>query len=175
MRRRVGAAADADGATARTEDPMTHVERRFIAITLLLGVMLGGAPTAAQESGLRAAVEAANRQFSAALSQGDAAKIASLYSSAAQLFPPNGDIVQGREGIQKAWQGVVDSGVAGATLTTMEVEAGGGVAYEVGRYEMTDKSGKAIDHGKYITIWKNESGAWKIHRDIWNTSVAPAR
>jgi ketosteroid isomerase-like protein len=65
----------------------------------------------------------------------------------------------GRDAIQKVWQGMVDSGVAGATLTTTEVAAaGGGTAYEVGRYELTDKSGKSIDHGKYIVIWTQETG-----------------
>jgi hypothetical protein len=34
--------------------------------------------------------------------------------------------------------------------------------------------GKVLDKGKYIVIWKKEDGTWKLHRDIWTTSVPPA-
>ncbi len=47
-------------------------------------------------------------------------------------------------------------------------------ASEVGRYVVKDAAGKKIDHGKYIVIWKKVAGTWKLYRDIWNTSDAPA-
>jgi hypothetical protein len=28
-----------------------------------------------------------------------------------------------------------------------------------------------LDQGKYIVIWKREKGQWKLHRDIFNSSV----
>jgi len=28
-----------------------------------------------------------------------------------------------------------------------------------------------MDQGKYIVIWKQVEGEWKLHRDIWNTSM----
>ena len=37
---------------------------------------------------------------------------------------------------------------------------------------MTDKSGKEIDKGKYIVLWKMEDGKWKLHRDIFNSDNA---
>jgi ketosteroid isomerase-like protein len=30
--------------------------------------------------------------------------------------------------------------------------------------------GTEADRGKYIVIWKNQGGLWKLHRDIWNSS-----
>jgi ketosteroid isomerase-like protein len=50
------------------------------------------------------------------------------------------------------------------------VEANGDSAYEVGQYELTDQSGKVLDKGKYVVIWKLDGGRWKLHRDIWTTS-----
>ena len=44
---------------------------------------------------------------------------------------------------------------------------------EVGSYSMTDKSGKEIDKGKYIVLWKMEDGKWKLHRDIFNSDMPP--
>jgi len=36
-----------------------------------------------------------------------------------------------------------------------------------------DPSGKTIeDHGKYVTIWKKQSGKWKVAYDIFNTDLA---
>jgi ketosteroid isomerase-like protein len=33
-----------------------------------------------------------------------------------------------------------------------------------------------MDRGKYIVVWKDEGGKWKLHRDIWNSSLpAPSK
>jgi ketosteroid isomerase-like protein len=28
-----------------------------------------------------------------------------------------------------------------------------------------------VDQGKYIVIWKQDGGQWKLHRDIFNSSL----
>ena len=138
---------------------------------LLLGV--GVAPAVAED--VRAAIEAANAQLVSALSRGDAAGIAAMYSANAQLFPANSDIVSG-QAIQQFWQGAVDAGIKNLTLTTLEAEAQGNIAYEVGTYTLPGEEGKMIDVGKYVVVWKRVGGQWKLHRDIWTTSVpAPAQ
>ena len=60
-------------------------------------------------------------------------------------------------------------GLTGATLEIVDVDASGETAVEVGRYRLTAGDAEA-DHGKYIVVWKNVDGRWKLHRDIWNTS-----
>ena len=35
---------------------------------------------------------------------------------------------------------------------------------------MKADGGVVADRGKYIVIWKNEGGSWKLHKDIFNTS-----
>lgn len=122
----------------------------------------------------KAAIDAANKAFLAAFTKHDAAGVAAVYSTTAEAFPPNGDIVRGRAGIQKMWQGVIDSGIASADLATTEVHAEGNLAYEVGTYAMKTKDGKVADNGKYCVVWIKENGQWKLHRDIWNTSL-PAK
>jgi ketosteroid isomerase-like protein len=130
---------------------------------------------AAEAQGARAAVEAANGKFSSAFAAGKAADVAAHYSADAQAFPPNGDIVAGRAAIQNLWQGVMDSGVKGVKLTTLELTPRGDIAYEVGKYELAGQGGNVLDRGKYVVVWKRESGRWKIHRDIWNTSMPAAK
>ena len=124
---------------------------------------------------VRPAIQAANKQFGSHFGRGDGGALAGLYTADAQLFPPNGDAIGGREAIQTFWQGVIGSGVKGAKLTTTEATASGDTAYEVGQYELSGADGKVLDRGKYIVIWKRDGGQWRLHRDIWNTSMPAAR
>jgi ketosteroid isomerase-like protein len=150
---------------------MRYVPKAFLALSIAFTLFLSGGSVAAQQSDVRAAIEAGNKQFLAALSRGDGAGMAAVYGTNAQVFPPNSDVVSGRQAIQKFWQDAVDSGVKGATLTTLEAEGQGDTAYEVGKYTLTGEAGKVLDTGKYVTIWKREQGQWKLHRDIWNTNT----
>ncbi len=138
---------------------------------IALGVVLMAGPVTAQAQGPRAAIEAANAKFSADYAKGDAAAVAAHYTAAGQAFPPNGEIARGREAIQKLWKGAMDAGVKGVKLITLEVEAHGDTAHEVGTYVLVGEGGKTLDNGKYIVIWKRDGGLWKLHRDIWNTSM----
>jgi ketosteroid isomerase-like protein len=123
----------------------------------------------------RSAIEAANRQFASGVAQGSGRALAALYTANAQVFPPNADIVSGREAIERLWQSFIAAGVKGVTLTTLEVEAAGDTAYEVGKYAVNGDGGNVLDTGKYVVVWKLDRGQWRLHRDIWNTSAQPAR
>jgi ketosteroid isomerase-like protein len=123
---------------------------------------------------VRAEIEAANRVFETAVAKGDAKGAAALYTASGQALPAGSDVVSGPEAIAKLWQGVFDSGVKGIRLKTLEVDSASDLAHEVGQYELLDAAGKTLDRGKYVVIWKKESGQYKLHRDIWTTSVPPA-
>jgi len=119
---------------------------------------------------VRDAIVAANEKFMAAFSRGDAATIAAAYTERGQILPPNSDVIEGRQGIQTFWQGVMKLGLKGVTLETVEVEGHGSAASEVGKYTLRDAGGQVVDTGKYVVLWKLEAGQWKLHRDIWNSS-----
>lgn len=119
---------------------------------------------------IRARIESAGKEFTAAFKRGDAAAIANLYTPDAQLLPPHSDFVRGTEAIREFWQGVIDLGLQEAILETLEVEAHDQTAFEVGRFRLVAADGSVADQGKYIVVWKNHQGAWKLHRDIWSTS-----
>ena len=130
---------------------------------------------AAFADGIRAAIEAANAQFVATAAKGDGAGLAALYSKDGQVMPAGSDPIQGTDAIQKFWQGALDSGITGVTLKTIEVYGKGATATEVGQYELRNKAGKAVDHGKYIVIWQHANGKWLLLRDMFSTNVAPAK
>jgi uncharacterized protein (TIGR02246 family) len=125
-------------------------------------------------SDIRPQIESANAQFVSAFKRGDATAMANLYTSGAQLLPANSDFVRGTAAIRTFWQSVIDMGLKGASLETIELEGHGDAAIEVGRYRLLAAGDAVADEGKYIVVWKNDNGMWKLHRDIWTTSQPPA-
>jgi len=130
---------------------------------------------AAYADGVKAAIQAANAQVSVAVVKGDAAGLAALYSPDGDLMPAGSDPIRGTEAIQKFWQGGLDSGIAAIGLKTIEVFGHGPTATEVGEYELRDKAGKVLDHGKYIVVWQHVDGRWKLLRDMFSTNVPPPK
>lgn len=115
---------------------------------------------------IRTADDAFEKQFS----QGDAAGIAELYTDNGMLLPTGSKFIQGKVAIRDFWQGAINMGIKEAKLDILEVEFQGDTAFEVGLYQLKGAGGDVMDHGKYIVIWKQEQGRWKLHRDIWNTN-----
>jgi len=44
---------------------------------------------------------------------------------------------------------------------------------ETGKYELFVGDKVSAEKGKFIVIWKEENGKWKMHRDIWNSDAPP--
>jgi uncharacterized protein (TIGR02246 family) len=119
----------------------------------------------------RDAIAAGDENFMAAFSRGDAAGLAALYTEDGQILPSNSDFVTGRQAIQAFWQGAMDMGIKSVKLEIVEVEDHGDTAIEVGKYTLQGEAGQVLDTGKYIVIWKQVDGQWKLHRDIFNSSM----
>ena len=123
------------------------------------------------DADLRDAILAADQDFMQTFGQGDAKAIAALYTSDGQLLPAHSDLVTGQQAIREFWQAAIDGGIKTVQLDTLEVEGYAGTAIEVGKYRLGGEGGQVLDEGKYIVNWKREIGQWRLHRDIWNTSV----
>jgi uncharacterized protein (TIGR02246 family) len=130
---------------------------------------------AADLTQIRQAIEQVDAQWEAAANRGDAAATANLYADDARFMAPNSDIVQGRQNIQAAIQGLIDARVKNVDFTTVDVGASGDLAYEIGHYSLDiQPQGVAkpiTDKGKYVlVVRKQPDGNWKIVADIFNTS-----
>ena len=121
-------------------------------------------------SDMRAAIDAGNQNFMANFGRQDAAGMAGLYTTNGCVMPANSDTLSGPSHVQAFWQGVFDMGVKEAVLETIDLEEHGDTAIETGRYTLKADAGAVADQGKYIVIWKNDGGTWKLHKDIWNTN-----
>ena len=122
---------------------------------------------------VQAAIEAANEVFMATYNRGDSAALADLYTENGQLLPAGSDFVTGKEAIKGFWQGAMDMGIKSAKLETIEVEGHRDTAIDVGKYTLRGESENVLDRGKYLVVWKQLAGQWKLHRDIWTSSLSP--
>jgi uncharacterized protein (TIGR02246 family) len=152
---------------------MQYRTRKVRHVAILAGCLLFAcaAPESRQPLDVTEEIQAANEQFVAAFERSDAEALAALYTQDGRLLPPNSDVVAGTAAIQGFWQTVMEAGVAEARLTTEEAEGFGDTAFEVGRYGLYDSDGNTIDEGKYVVIWKRTEDGWRLHRDIWNSSM----
>lgn len=125
-----------------------------------------------QSTDIHAAIRAADDRFEAAFNRGDAAGLAGLYTDDGMLLPTGSDFVQGKEAIAAFWKGAMDMGIKSAKIDIVEVEQHGGTAIDMGQYTLRSADDQVLDQGKYVVIWKHEDGTWKLHRDIFNSSLA---
>ena len=128
--------------------------------------------SAAQRPKYRSAIDAINRDFMSAFSRKDGAAVAALYTMTGQLLPPGRDVITGSQAIANYWQEKMKIGIR--KLETTELEVYGSAAHEVGCYLIAADDGSEADRGQYLVVWKYENGAWKMHRDIWNSRRACA-
>jgi uncharacterized protein (TIGR02246 family) len=123
-----------------------------------------------------AAIRANDQAFAECFNRKDARGIAALYAEDGSIFPPGRPRADGRAAIAAFWQGVIDSGLTDASLTPVEVTVTGDTATEVGRAVLhaPGEGGTATPvHINYIVLWRHGAdGAWRLHRDIWNMTVA---
>lgn len=143
---------------------------RILPVALLLAAAAPAVAPAADD--VRAAIEAAGRQFSADFAKSDAAAIAGHYAEDARVLPPNAEIVKGRAAIQAFWQSNVET-MKHLGLTTTEVNSAGDYAYEVGTYEIGTAPDAVVDRGKFMVVWKKAGGKWWIYRDMFSSNAPP--
>lgn len=95
-----------------------------------------------------------------------------VYTSDARILPPGAPMISGRESIKKFWSDLVQSANAkSAVLTSVDVLPVGDGVVEIGRATLTvEPQGQPVTEMevKYVVFWRNESGRWKWHVDIWN-------
>ena len=117
----------------------------------------------------KAAIAASNKIFGECFATGDSTKFTSCYTGDGCINPSNMPRMCGPQAITAFFNGGYKMGVRNIKLTTEEVMGGKDAVVEVGKYEMFVGDNISVEKGKFIVIWKEENGKWKMHRDIWNS------
>jgi len=119
-----------------------------------------------------AAIRAACDDFVKAFAASDPAKVASFYTDDAVGMAPDAPLVQGKENMQKYFEGMLKEKPEFSYNTAkVEVAKSGDVAYEWGTGKITvkDKKGKVTETTfKSLCTWKKQAdGNWKITVDTF--------
>lgn len=107
--------------------------------------------------------------------RGDWAGVAALYEEEGVRMPPNQPIDQGRAAVQAALEATPGT-VTDVTVTGVELEGSGGLAYDRGTYSITiEIEGRPLtDRGKYVAVSRKQpDGSWLLTALIWNSDQPP--
>ena len=113
---------------------------------------------------MRTVFEEIDRQFARDIAAGDSAAVAAHYTKDARLGSLHGNE------ILSFWGRYIRRSKEQNTRNIRYIITGlsgdGEYFVELGRYEILDNSDTVLSKGKYVVVWKQENGEWKIYRDI---------
>lgn len=142
---------------------------RLTALAMMV-VVVACAPPSAQESPELAAKADSWEQM---LNAGDLEGMVGLYTEDAHLLPPNAEMAQGHDAVRAIFGGMIDAGLTGS-LSITEAIVAGDLGYRVGTYTLKAPDGSQVDRGKYLEVWRQVGGEWKISVDTFGSSLPPA-
>lgn len=135
-------------------------------LLISLGMLYCQTTVSAQTINLQKArteIESVVAQFSKDYYNGDSAAVAACYTSDGQLGS-----LTGKE-ILFAWGRSIRNAVANNNrrllFTIISLTGDDEFLIDYGLYEIKDDQNKVKSKGKYVVVWKQENGVWKIYRD----------
>lgn len=123
----------------------------------------------------KTAIEARSKVFADALNNKDSVGLANCYTVDGKFMAPNEKSVEGRANIQKLVGQWMKAGMPDFSIETVEVWGNDDVLAAEENWTFKDKTGKIVDQGKSIEVFKKEDGVWKLHRDCFNSDMPMAK
>ncbi len=116
-----------------------------------------------------ASILQSNKHFMKSLETGDSTEVGDSYTTNAALMVPNQATVNGRKNIIHYYSLALAHGITHIDLNTIKIWGDSSILAEEGTYQVSDIKKNILDQGKYIVLWKQETGNWKMYRDIWTS------
>jgi len=165
---------------------MTRLFFCFPAI-ILISLMMTGCKTNASSdnaaalpndsldtAAMKKIVEERNLVYDNAFVNGDSVTVMDHFTEDAIAFPPNTEQVIGKKAIAPLISQFLKFGIRKFIDETTRVIGAGEYIIEEGNFFLGGENGTTLDKGKYICVWKKESGKWKVCSNMWNTSLPMA-
>ena len=150
------------------------MKSRFLAIAICfcLSLIVGSQSAVAQASEkpvidlakARITIDSLNRRGAALFEAGDSAGMYKMYAADADLGGIRGVQILEYWGSQIRQAAIEDR--QKMSFETRSLSTDGEYLIEVGLYFIRGKSGDVKGNGKYLIVWKQEGGTWKLYRDI---------
>lgn len=118
-----------------------------------------------------ASILQSNQHFMKSFEAGDSVGVSNCYTTDAKAMIPNQLTITGRENIKHFISETMTKGIADFDLHTIKIWGDSSILSEEGIYRLTGKEKNLLDKGKYIVLWKQEAGNWKMYLDIWASDL----
>ncbi len=115
----------------------------------------------------KASIYQSNLRFMNAFKEQDSVEVANCFMKNGIIMIDGFPSIEGRDAITHFFSLVMTNGVKKYDLQTKNIWGDSSILVEEGVYKLTGKAKKEVGKGKYIVLWKQESGNWKMFRDIW--------
>ena len=122
----------------------------------------------------RKVVEDGSRELMDRLKKGDSTGFSNVFTADAKVLPSGGSAVSGRDAIRSLFGSFIRAGFTNLALTTIDVWGNEDFIVEEGSYKAADSTGKEVDYGKYLKLWKQEDAKWKLFRECFNSDIPPS-
>jgi ketosteroid isomerase-like protein len=110
-----------------------------------------------------------NKSYSDRFTTNDTAYYNSRYCEDAEVYSPGIKAIKGRDSIRAFFYNNGNNTEAKIELPTGNIYGSAELVVEEGVYNFPDGNGGSVDKGKFIALWKQEDGKWKLFREIWNS------
>lgn len=138
-----------------------------LALGVAVSVTLGGCGTRSE-----VLPKSVVQSFEQAFNADDLDATLALFDDEAQILPERGPAVTGRTDIASFLKDQMTPVVSFNTEADMSLVRND-IAIEQGHYRVRDlRRGSDIEEGKYMHVWRNRGGGWKLYRVMYNTDVA---
>jgi ketosteroid isomerase-like protein len=115
-----------------------------------------------------------NERFTNAHVTGDIAAIDSMFAPDAKSFPPGGAAVTGLQAMHDFTVEYLKAGVTEFREETTDFYGNAEYVVDAGTYVVTYGPAHVTERGKYLNVWTQGNGGWKIKSNIWNADAPSA-
>lgn len=123
--------------------------------------------------GTRKFISEQNKRFTDAHLAGDVAAIDSMFAPDAKSYPPGNAAVSGVPALHAFTVEFLKAGLTDFRETSTDFYGDAEYVADAGTYVATYGPDHVTERGKYLNVWQQVNGNWKIKSNMWNND-APA-
>ena len=114
-----------------------------------------------------------NKAFTEAHINGkkDSLIMVNYYTQDAKIFAPNSAPVIGKQAISELTSIYMKYPISEFSEQTTAFYGNEEYLIDEGTYIMSHGEDNIIEKGKYLNVWKQEEGEWKVFSNIWNANM----
>jgi ketosteroid isomerase-like protein len=144
--------------------------RRLIPLTIasLAWVFLGGCAKQPQTQ-IEPLSKQTTQDFANLMQSRGYDKLSTMFTEDAKMMPPDAPVIEGRKAILDFLQDSSSQQSLPTEVDEREQIAAGDYTYRYGFVTQHLLDG-STQTGKFVQLWKNVDGTWKLHRTMWNLS-----